>query len=410
MRPWHTIGLEQRGLVPIRKRSGPAAFSYWRKPADGGGLFAEQQVSRARGGQGFQEELQGDHRHSDKICDGSQEPYAGAGGPGALPDLRVPDPAQPGGQHREHLRRGLPGAQGCPGPQGGARQGRAPGAEARRAGGQARAPAAPGQAAAGPAAGEPARYPRPREEGSGHPQGRPGEPGEVRRAAGEPGCGQDQADAGRQAEVPGPQPAQGRLPGQQAPPGGAGEDAPAPAGDRQKDSADCQDPRRHRRGRAGLPHEEDRRRGGQDPDEERRHGLPQRRHRLRHRRHHCRGAGLQGGKGGHCHHRGAAHRHRRGQGGGSGAPRPRGGGHGPRRPRQDLPAGLYPQRPRGGGRGRRHHPAHRRLSGERAGQDHYLPGHPRPRGLHRHARPRRHDHRCGHPGGGRRRRHHAPDG
>ena len=43
MRPWHTIGLEQRGLVPIRKRSGPAAFSYWRKPADGGGLFAEQQ-------------------------------------------------------------------------------------------------------------------------------------------------------------------------------------------------------------------------------------------------------------------------------------------------------------------------------------------------------------------------------
>ena len=76
MRPWHTIGLEQRGLVPIRKRSGPAAFSYWRKPADGGGLFAEQQVSRARGGQGFQEELQGDHRHSDEICDGPQEPYA----------------------------------------------------------------------------------------------------------------------------------------------------------------------------------------------------------------------------------------------------------------------------------------------------------------------------------------------
>ncbi|MFQ9915648.1 MAG: hypothetical protein ACLRWQ_03930 [Flavonifractor plautii] len=29
---------------------------------------------------------------------------------------------------------------------------------------------------------------------------------------------------------------------------------------------------------------------------------PQRRHRLRHRRHHCRGAGLQGGKGGHRHH------------------------------------------------------------------------------------------------------------
>ena len=140
-----------------------------------------------------------------------------------------------------------------------------------------------------------------------------------------------------------------------------------------------------------------------------RHGLPQRRHRLRHRRHHRRGDGLQGGEGGHRHHRGEAHRHRRGQAGGPGPPRPRGGGHGPRGPRQDLPAGLYPPRQRGLRRGRRHHPAHRRLSGGRERQARHLPGHPRPRGLHRHARPGRHDHRHRHPGGGRRRRHHAPD-
>ncbi|MFQ9915647.1 MAG: hypothetical protein ACLRWQ_03925 [Flavonifractor plautii] len=42
-----------------------------------------------------------------KYADGPQEQYAGAGGPGAVPDLRVPDPAQPGRQHREHLRRHL---------------------------------------------------------------------------------------------------------------------------------------------------------------------------------------------------------------------------------------------------------------------------------------------------------------
>ena len=70
--------------------------------------------------------------------------------------------------------------------------------------------------------------------------------------------------------------------------------------------------RRDRRGRAGLPDEEDRRRGGQVPHQERGHGLPQRRHRLRHRRHHRGRDGLQGGEGGHRHHRGEAHRHRRG--------------------------------------------------------------------------------------------------
>ena len=35
--------------------------------------------------------------------------------------------------------------------------------------------------------------------------------------------------------------------------------------------------------------------------------------------------------------------------------------HGPRRPRQDLAAGLHPPRQGGGGRSRRHHAAHRRL-------------------------------------------------
>ena len=55
------------------------------------------------------------------------------------------------------------------------------------------------------------------------------------------------------------------------------------------------------------------------------------------------------------------------------------------------------------GRGRRHHPAYRRLSGDRAvrRQDH-LHRYARPRRLHRDARPRRQGHR--HRGAGRRRR------
>ena len=52
---------------------------------------------------------------------------------------------------------------------------------------------------------------------------------------------------------------------------------------------------------------------------------------------------------------------------------------------------------------------YRRLPGEGERQPHHLPGHPRPRGLYRHAGPGRHDYRHRHPGGGRRRRHHAPD-
>ena len=40
-------------------------------------------------------------------------------------------------------------------------------------------------------------------------------------------------------------------------------------------------------------------------------------------------------------------------------------------------------------RGRRHHPAHRRLSGGEERSEDHLPGHARPRGLHGHARPRR---------------------
>ena len=53
--------------------------------------------------------------------------------------------------------------------------------------------------------------------------------------------------------------------------------------------------------------------------------------------------------------------------------------------------------------------AHRRLSGGDPRQAHHVPGHPRPRGLHLHARPRRHGNGHRHSGGGRRGRHHAPD-
>ena len=58
------------------------------------------------------------------------------------------------------------------------------------------------------------------------------------------------------------------------------------------------------------------------------------------------------------------------------------------------------------GRGRRHHPAHRRLPGAPPQPRADLPRHPGPRGVHRHACPRREDHRCrGHRRGGRRRGH-----
>ena len=55
------------------------------------------------------------------------------------------------------------------------------------------------------------------------------------------------------------------------------------------------------------------------------------------------------------------------------------------------------------------HPAHRRLPGADRRQAHHLPGHPGPRGLYLHARPRRHGDGHRHSGGGRRGRHHAPD-
>ena len=71
--------------------------------------------------------------------------------------------------------------------------------------------------------------------------------------------------------------------------------------------------------------------------------------------------------------------------------------HGSRRPRQDVAAGRDPPDGRGRGRGRRHHPAHRRLPGPSGRRSrHHVPGHPGPRGVHRHACPRR-------PGDGHRR-------
>ena len=67
--------------------------------------------------------------------------------------------------------------------------------------------------------------------------------------------------------------------------------------------------------------------------------------------------------------------------------------HGPRRPRQDVAARRDPRDRGGGRRGRRHHPAHRRLPGPPRRQADHLPRHAGPRGVHRHARPRRPGHR-----------------
>ena len=84
--------------------------------------------------------------------------------------------------------------------------------------------------------------------------------------------------------------------------------------------------------------------------------------------------------------------------------------HGPRRPRQDVAARRDPQRQCRGGRGRRHHPAYRRLSGDRARRrEDHLHRHARPRRFHRDARPRREGHRHRRAGGGRRRRRDAAD-
>ena len=102
---------------------------------------------------------------------------------------------------------------------------------------------------------------------------------------------------------------------------------------------------------------------------------------------------------------------RRRRAGAGGAARAGGHRHGPRRPRQDLAARRHPLDQCGGRRSRRHHPAHRRLSGHLAvrRQDH-LHRHARPRRLHRHARARRQGHRHRGAGGRRRRRRDAADG
>ena len=97
------------------------------------------------------------------------------------------------------------------------------------------------------------------------------------------------------------------------------------------------------------------------------------------------------------------------QGRGSDQPRAGRDHHGPRRPRQDLAARRHPRSQCGVGRSRRHHPAHRRLSGRNERPEDHLPRHPGPRGVHRHACPRRPGDRYRGAGGGGRRRRHAAD-
>ena len=92
-----------------------------------------------------------------------------------------------------------------------------------------------------------------------------------------------------------------------------------------------------------------------------------------------------------------------------GHPSPRGHHHGPRRPRQDLAAGLHPSFSRDCRRSGRHYAAYRRVYRHHRRPCYYLPRYPRPRGLHRHARPRRHVHRHCRAGGGGGRRRDAPD-
>ena len=89
-------------------------------------------------------------------------------------------------------------------------------------------------------------------------------------------------------------------------------------------------------------------------------------------------------------------------------PPARGHGHGPRRPRQDVPARRDSPHRRRGGRGRRHHAGHRRLAGADQREDHHLHRHPRPRDFHGHACPRRQGDRHRHPDRRGRRRRDAP--
>ena len=84
--------------------------------------------------------------------------------------------------------------------------------------------------------------------------------------------------------------------------------------------------------------------------------------------------------------------------------------HGPCRPRQDVAARRHPLDRGGGRRSRRHHPAYRRLSGDRAvGPQDHLHRYAGPRRVHRHAGARRQGDRRGGAGGGGRRRRDAAD-
>ena len=160
------------------------------------------------------------------------------------------------------------------------------------------------------------------------------------------------------------------------------------------------DPRDHHGPGARPAHVRARRRRHQDADAHGRDGDHQPGDRSRHRR-----AGRDGnGPPAQARRRGRRRdRPRRSRRCARGAAAAAAGGHhhGPCRPRQDLAARCAARHRRGGARGGRHHPAYRRLPGDPAVEpEDHLPRHAGPRGLHRHARPRRQGDGHRGPGGG----------
>ena len=229
------------------------------------------------------------------------------------------------------------------------------------------------------------------------PGGRPirprggGGPGNRKRrvviegGGGRPGAGQRQRPGDRPVER-GP-----RTPREVVPPTGPGHrrvgrhPARLLAGARDLDAADHQDA------------------DGPRPDEDRDAVALRRGGRADRRRARARGHDQARGRG-----RGRAGVLRRRRGGARDAPAGR-HDHGPRRPRQDDAARRDPRDGRRRDRGRRDHAAHRRVPDRGRRPEDHLPRHAGPRGVHRHARPRREGHRHRRARRRRRRRRHAAD-